>query len=263
MSRTRKTGGNGSPIRKYVRYSGGTGLFSYYDKEKSENVELENLDVIILDVRSSITGFNEKNKSTITSNIILDTKKEKLKVVAFAGKKPSDVAEGLYADIKSQVAAVGGKFTANILCLADFGKGWEITNIQFSGVALNSWIDFTSEHDNGSYYDYKVTFKKGVLSKRDEGKNVAVTEKEQSDLMAKLKKNPMANKPVWFYTVGFDVEDLTEEEISLAEEQDKKLQEYFEGVSSAPTKEVPENVTGAPQPSNDDDDEDDSLELPF
>ena len=80
--------------------------------------------------------------------------------------------------------------------------------------------------------------------------------------MAKLKKNPMANKPVWFYTVGFDIEDLTEEEISLAEEQDKKLQEYFEGVSSAPTKEVPENVTGAPQPSDDDDDEDES-ELPF
>ena len=262
MSRTKKRSGGSSPIKRFVRYSGGTGSFSYYDKAAEETVELEKLDVIVLDVRSSITGFYEEKKASISSNMVLDTKKEPFKVIAFANKKPIEIADGLYATIKPELAKVGGKFTSNIIGLVDFGDGWEVTNIQLSGVALNSWIEFTTEHDNNSYYDYLVTFKKGLLSKRDNGKNVPVTQKEEEALDAKLKKNPRAPKPVWFYTVGFDIEDLTDEQIQLAEEEDAKLQEYFEGVSSAPVKETStEKVTDAPEPS-DDEDEDES-DLPF
>lgn len=264
MSRTKKRGGGSSPIKRFVRYSGGTGSFSYYDKATEETVELDTLDVIVLDVRSSITGFYEEKKASISSNMVLDTKKEPFKVIAFANKKPIEIAEGLYATIKPEVAKVGGKFTSNIIGLVDFGDGWEVTNIQLSGVALNSWIEFTTEHDNNSYYDYLITFKKGLLSKRDNGKNVPVTQKEEEALDAKLKKNPRAPKPVWFYTVGFDIEDLTDEQIELAEEEDTKLQEYFEGVSSAPTKEggketSTEKVTDAPEPSDDEEEDD----LPF
>ena len=188
MSRTKKRGGASSPIKKYISFSGSTGIFKYWDKDKKENVELESIDVIVLDTRASVTGFNEGLGVGVSSNMVSNTTKETLKVVSFANGKPNVLAEGLYQDIKSGLSAYGGKFTTNLICLADVGDGTEIVNIQLTGVALGSWIEFAAEHPNDAFYDYFITIGRGKLSKREKGKNVEVTKKEEAALDATDKR---------------------------------------------------------------------------
>lgn len=257
MSRTKKRGGSTSPIKKYVSFSGSTGTFKYWDKDKKENVELETLEIIVLDTRSSISGFNEGLGAGVSSNMVSNTSKETLKVVSFSNGKPNVLAEGLYQDIKAGMSAYGGKFTTNIICLADVGDGTELINLQLTGVALGSWIEFVAEHPNDAFYDYAITIGKGVLSVRVKGKNVPVTPKQEKELDAKLAKNPRAKQPIWYYVLDFNVEDLTDEQSELAVEEDEKLQTYFESVTGV----VSEKTTSSNEDPEEEEEEPD--DLPF
>jgi hypothetical protein len=265
MSRTKKRGGSTSPVKKYITFSGSTGTFKYWDKNlgaKGENVELKDLEIIVLDTRASITGFNESLGAGISSNMIADTTKEVLKVVSFANGKPNSLAEGLYQDIKPELTGMGGKFTTNVICLADVGDGVEVVNLQLSGVALGSWIEFAAEHPNDAFYDFKITVKKGVLSKRLKGKTIPVTAKEEKELDAKIKKNPRTKQPIWFYVLDFDVADLTEEEAELAVEEDDKLQAYFEVLTGVVSERTDSTVSSDPD-APEDEEEEDKDDLPF
>ena len=227
MSRTKRSGGTTSPIKKYLQFSGSTGIFSYYDKEAKERVELDELEIVVLDVRASITGYDSATKAQFTSNLVAETGKEILKVVSWKDNKPTNVAEGLYKEIKDAVKSAGGKFTTNVICLCDVGNGQEICNLQVQGASLNGWINFMDTLDRGEEYDKVITISRGALSKLD-GKNfVAVTDKEEKALDAKLKKNPRAPQPIWFYVLQFDTEDLSEEQVDMATEEDEKVQKYF------------------------------------
>lgn len=267
MSRTKpRTTGGSNPIRKYVNFSGTEGVFKYWDKDKKENVVLESIEVTVLDVRNSISGYCEAESCGITSNLVGNTSKEDLTVSLIQEGKLKQIAKGLYKDIKNEVVKYGGKFTNNILCLADLGEGEEVINIQLSGVGLTSWIEFTSK--NTDFYDMKITLGQGTLSKREKGNTVAVTKEEEKELDAKLKKNPRAPRPVWFYTVGFETVDLTDEEIDKATEEDKKLQAYFEAGASEDeeVKEEPKksrNKTAPVVEDDEDEDDGDKSNLPF
>jgi len=151
MSRTQRRGGNTSPIKRYLDFRGSTGTFTYYDKDKRERVELEQLELIVLDVRASVSGFDSDTSAQITSNLVAETGKDILKVVSWKDKKVTNIAEGLYKDIKDTVKAAGGKFTTNVICLCDVtGEGEEICNVQFQGSSLNGWINFIEEIGEGA-----------------------------------------------------------------------------------------------------------------
>lgn len=251
MSRTKRRGRTSSPIKRYLDFSGGTGLITYYDSDKKERVEVEQLNMIILDTPASITGYDEGKKSKVTSNMVADTKTEVLKVVSYKDKKGTDIAEGLYQDIKDQVKNAKGKFTTNVIGMADIGNGMEMVNLQLTGVALGGWIEFASEQD-GDYYDNFITFSRGALSKRDGDKNVPVTAKEEKELDAKLAKNPRAPRPVWYYTLNIELgEELSEEESEMAVEKDEELQEYFDKYSSRNTDDDSDSTNSSPQPPAD------------
>lgn len=252
MSRSNPRQSTGNPIKKYVTFSGGTGTCSYYDKEKAEKVELDSLDFIILDVRSSITGFDSDESASYSSNMVKDISKESIKVSQFKNKQSKVIFEGSYADFK-EMKVKGAKFTSNVLALVDFGNGNEITDILLSGSALNNWIELQSKNPNNALYDFKITLSQGALSKRLEGETVPVTEKEEKDLDAKLKKNPRAPRPVWFYQAKFDLTPLTEEEIAEATESDKELQKYL-GTTAPSEKPInePESPFSEEQEGDDD-----------
>lgn len=256
MSRTKPRGGTASPIKKYLQFSGSTGVFSFYDREAKERVELDELKITVVDVRSSISGYNSSNKSQITSNIVAETTKDPLKVVAWKGGKPTDVAEGLYKEIKSKVKDAGGKFTTNVLCLTDVGNGRELCNLQLSGSSLNGWINFIDTLEAGGEYDNEITITKGALSKVDGNEFVEVSEKEEKALIAKIKKNPRTPQPVWFYVMSLDTEELTEEQAEEADEADKKLQAYFEALDGKDAKSTPAkgSVSDSPEDEEDEDD---------
>lgn len=260
MSRTQRKGGSPSPIKRYLSFSGNTGLFTYYDKDKKENVEIEELSLIVLDVRASVTGYNSGDKASISSNLVAAVGTEPLVVQSWKDGKKHLIAEGLYKDIKSAVKDAGGKFTTNIIALADVGdgNGEQIVNLQLTGSALNGWIEFVNGLESGGEYDNRITITKGALSKVD-GKNfVPVSKKEEEELVAKIKKNPRTKQPIWFYVLSFSTEALTEDESNTAVEQDELLQKYF-GASQTTAKGSTSFEPNAPEDSEADDKDD----LPF
>jgi hypothetical protein len=232
MSRTQRRGGTSSPIKNYLQFSASTGTFNYYDKELKERVELEELSIILLDSRGSVSGYNQASKAQITSNLVADVGKEVLTVMSWKDKKSTEIAKGIYKTIKSIVNPKGGKFTTNLICLADLGtgNGLEISNLQFQGSSLNGWINFVKTLDANGEYDAVVKMTRGVLSKQDGGVFSAVSAKEEAALIAKIKKNPRTPQPIWFYVMDFETEVLTDEELTQADKDDETVQKYFEAV---------------------------------
>ena len=263
MSRTQRRGGSKSPIQRYLKFSGNTGLFSYFDKtkgEKGEDVELEELSLIVLDVRASITGFNSSANTGISSNMVTNIGNDPLTVQSFKDGKKIFIAEGLYSEIKGTVKSAGGKFTTNVIALADIGdgNGEQVVCLQLTGSALNGWIEFVNSLDQDGEYDNHITITKGALSKNGKDGFVPVTAKEEKELMAKLKKNPRAKQPIWFYVLAFSTEELTEEQTERAVAQDEGLQKYF-GAS----KPASETTDSADQDAPEDAEADDKDDLPF
>lgn len=238
MSRTKKTTGTNSPVKKYLSFKGSKGQLAYYDKNSSEedkNVYLDSVDFIVLDVKSSVSGFYEAEAASITSNMLdpYSVGKEPFIVKTKVRGTFGEFAKGIWKDIKAEVDAIGGKFTSNIFALADVGDGMEIVKIDLSGAALTPWIEYQNElGSSDEIYDQKITMSKGQLCTRKKGKTVPVSDDEYNKVLAALKKNPLAERPVWFYESKFEGEALTEELADLATENDEVLQDYFDGLSS-------------------------------
>lgn len=215
MSRTKPTGGGTtSPIKYRFSFGGASGKIKYYDKEKSEDVEMDSLDFIILDKRSSITGWNEADGSSIYSNLVVSTKKEEL--VVKTSKRT--LASGLYEDIKGKMDNFGGKFTTNLLCLAKIGKNWEMANIQLTGSALGVWMD--TESGKVNIYDQIFTITEG--EKRKKG-------------------------AVKFIVPEFSYKKITSDLIEMAEESDEILQAYFDSYTPADSKKSETETESKPE----------------
>ena len=130
-----------NPCRKFIDYSGDTGLFYYYDKDAKKKVEVVMPFYFeVLDELATITGFHEESKSGIYSNEVSSTKTEILKVKCF-GKGGINIV-GLYDDIKDSIKAEGGKYTKSVYAmLIHTDRSVELVNIRLHGAALNGWIE--------------------------------------------------------------------------------------------------------------------------
>lgn len=137
-----------SPLKYYVRYAAEKGQFEYWDGEKA--VHFDELEMVLLDDRKCITGYNEKRKTRITSNRVQSTAKETLRVRC--GEEI--LAEGLYNDIKDKIVVSGGKFTNEIFAMVKIGGEFVPASIQFAGVANGCWIDFLDQ-SGGKYALYR------------------------------------------------------------------------------------------------------------
>lgn len=199
MSRTTQgtTQKNPSPIQRYINFKADSGKFVYWDKQASANVELEELKFVLLDTRSSITGWSDSESSKIYSNLVRSTKNEQFNVRS--GK--TVIASGLYSDIKDSVIKAGGKFCVQLFALDDSGNPICI-NLDTS--KLKEWSTFCEN------------------KKRNELYNVV--------LIAKKSKDQQKKGKVKFYTINFSEETLPEDLAKKADEFDKDvLQPYFNG----------------------------------
>lgn len=274
MSRTRSKGGSNSPVKKYLSFKGSKGKVRYYDKDKPEDereVEVDSLDLIVLDIKSSVSGFNEASSSSISSNLLdpYTTGTEEFEVKSKVNGSYGVVAKGIWKDIKDEVYKLGGKFTTNLFALADLGNGYEIVKLELNGSALSPWIEFVGEFENeNEVYDNVITISKGQLQTRKKGKNVNVSDAEYKKVIDAIKKDPMTERPVWFYGSAFSARPITEEEVNLAEEADESLQDYFDSVgvvsnneSAASTdSDTPSSTATSPVPASGTEVDDD---LPF
>jgi hypothetical protein len=278
MSRTSKSSGSKSPVKRYLSFSGNKGQIKFYDKEHDDandkgHVFLKDVDLIILDIKASISGYNEKSSSGISSNFLdpYSTGKEEFVIKTKQDGKFGEVLRGIWKDIKLEADSFGGKYTTNLFALADIGNGLEMVKMELNGSGLTPWIEYTKALENSEeVYDKLIKIGKGQLCTRKKGKTVPVSDTEYKKVLAELKKDPMADKPVWFYTPSIADEELTEKQVDLAIANDKLLQAYFDetgnnkGQETSDDDDTPEapRASNSPQPAagTDEDDDDD---LPF
>ena len=167
MSRTKKRTGSNSPVKAYLSFAGGKGKVKFYakDDERADekgNVYLDDLDFIVLDIKSSVSGYNEKASAGISSNLLdpYSVGKEPFVVKTKVDGKFDTFAEGIWKDIKAEVGNIGGKFTTNIFALADIGdgNGLQVVRLELNGSGLSPWIEFTGKLENSEdIYDLQVT----------------------------------------------------------------------------------------------------------
>jgi hypothetical protein len=137
-----KSEGSTNPATKFLEWKSNQKSFSYYDKDKGENVKVElPLKIQFLEHFHTVKGWNDASESGIYSNEVKFISKEPLKVKAFKG---GEIAEGLYKDIRLKIIDAGGKYYKSIYCLLN----GDIVNLQIKGAVVSAYTDFMSEHEN-------------------------------------------------------------------------------------------------------------------
>lgn len=200
-----------SPVKKYLSWSSNDKCFTFYDREKKENVLLPlPLTFIHLDELSTIKGWHDASSSGIYSNEIRSTKNQELNVRSFKG---GEVVKGLYQDIKLRIQAAGGHYCASIYALLN----GEVVNISLKGSALMGWSDFSKENRK-SFLGSTIE-----VAKTLEGKKGAVK----------------------FYTPVFTIgKPISLSDNERAEEEYDNIKAYLDSKkSSSTTTEAPEDAT--------------------
>lgn len=199
MSRSKPTNNEPNPSTCWFEWSGSEGKIRWYNKETKEQVEVgDKFSFILLDQLASVKGWHDPSESGIFSNEVRDTRAEAMVVKTFSGQT---IAEGFYKENRDKIAAAGGKFTANLYIAYKDGEELKIGSLQFSGAALNAWVDF-SRACRKEVYEKAI-----VINGSDEGKKGRVV----------------------FRTPKFSTIDISSEKNEKAIALDQQLQTYLEG----------------------------------
>lgn len=129
-----------NPATKFLTWKSNEKSFSFWDKEKKENVLVHlPFKFLVLDELHTISGWNDATSSGIYSNEVKYISKEIMTVKPFKG---NEIAKGLYKDIKEKINAAGGHYVKSIyIMLEDF----TLANIQLKGSAVQAWGEFTQK----------------------------------------------------------------------------------------------------------------------
>jgi len=161
LSNINLNSGSKSPIKRFYKWNGSSGNFSYYDKETETNIIVESpITIIPIDKLSLVEGFNSKAGKGFRSNEVRSTSKEELEVRWHGG---SAITSGLYKDIKEKVNALGGHFHLSIYFIQQIDGKWELCNLKLKGSALSAYLD--AEKVVKNFEGLLVTIDKGEKDK--------------------------------------------------------------------------------------------------
>lgn len=176
MSRTNQSTNSAStnPASKFIEWKS-SGHWSYYDKDKKEEVELpSDIPFIVLDQLNTIKGWSDRKQSGMWSNEV-----RKISDSLTLRTKDGILAIGKWSEIKANPICEGAKFTKSVYAMAKVNGVYELVNFQFKGSSLTPWIDLSNlvGGDSGLYGDVvfactevtdekkgSVKFKKPVFS---------------------------------------------------------------------------------------------------
>lgn len=133
-----------SPVKKYLEFHGTKGIFTYWDKEAKQNVEVPYpIKFVNVLERATITGFSSEHRCNIKCNEVKSTKNEQFRV-GYWKDGTSDFANGLYKDIKDDVVSKGGKFTIVIYAcyLNQETRKTEFVGIKIKASQIAAYKDF-------------------------------------------------------------------------------------------------------------------------
>jgi len=129
-----------NPVKRFLEWKSNDKCFSYYDKEKKENVSVAlPFKFLVLDQLHTVSGWNDATSSGIYSNEVKFISKQVMTVKPFKG---NEIAKGLYADIKEKVKNAGGHYVKSIYIMLEDGT---LANIQLKGSAVQQWGEFTNK----------------------------------------------------------------------------------------------------------------------
>lgn len=219
------------PAARWFRWNAKRGKINFWKKPEAEGQKGHEVDLdlpfsfLYLDELSTITGFNKRRNSFMFSNEVRDTRESPLTVKFFEGRET--IATGLYANIKPQLEQARAKFAASIYLAYKEGDELKIGNIQLSGFAVSSWMDFKKK--NREHLESSAVVISGTKIDDTSGDDP-------------------------FHIPQFKLKEVTEETNTKAIELDRVLQayleEYLQQHSSQKVNTVGESVQDHPRTEN-------------
>lgn len=149
-----------NPATKFLNWKSNEKCFSYFNKEIAESLkgksdeeikEKSNVKIqlpfkfLVLDELASVKGWSDSLTGQIISNEVKFISKEVITAKCFhkngKGEKTStEIAKGLYKDIKEKVNSAGAKYHKSVYVMLEDGT---LANIQMKGACVQKWGEFT------------------------------------------------------------------------------------------------------------------------
>lgn len=204
MSRSNPQDGKSkNPASLFLRWKSEKKAWMYWDKDAKEEKLIDmGVPFIVLDMLSTVTGFNEKLNAGLWANEVRNTKTQS--IVLHAGDK--EVARGLWEDVKS---VSGAKFAKSVYAMAKLDGKYQLVNFKMSGCSLGPWFDFV-ESVGGEHVIY--------------GDTVCCV----GDTVEGKKGRNVYNSPVFVVATHDLTEDAKAEALKMDETLQKYLKAYFD-----------------------------------
>lgn len=160
-----------NPATKFLSWKSNEKTFAYYDKDTETNVEVAlPFKFVVLDELSSVKGWSDSLGGSIISNEVKFISREPIVAKCYhknlkGEKVTTEVAKGLYKDIKEKVNSAGAKYHRSIYIMLEDGT---LANIQLKGAAVQKWGEFTQKTKN------RLPDEWVVVEKHADGKKGAV-----------------------------------------------------------------------------------------
>jgi len=174
-----------NPATKFIEWKSNEKCFSYYDKDIAESLKGSDPEVIkekanvqiplpfkflVLDELSFVKGWSDALTGNIISNEVKFISKEVITAKCYhknvkGENVTTEIAKGLYKDIKDQIVSAGAKYHKSIYVMLEDGS---LANIKLKGASVGKWADFTLKTRS------RLADEWVVVSKAEDGKKGAV-----------------------------------------------------------------------------------------
>jgi len=176
-----------NPAAKFLEWKSNEKCFSYYDKEKKENVLVPlPLKFVILEHYHTVKGWNDASESGIYSNEVFFTGSEELDVKSFKG---GPIAKGIYKEIRSKIIDAGGKYHRSIYAVTN---DLEIINISLKGAAVSEYSKFIDVNGDNFFTQNWVEVAEVVEGKKGSIKYTSPIFKKSTAIKDASKLQPFA-----------------------------------------------------------------------
>jgi hypothetical protein len=138
-----------NPATKFLNWKSNDQNFSYYDKEKGENVSVHlPFKFLVLKQLQSVKGWSDALSGSIISNEVEFVGTQEINAVCYHKNLKGEatkttIAKGLYSNIKDAVVSAGAKYHKSIYIMLEDGS---LANIQLKGASVKEWGDFFNKN---------------------------------------------------------------------------------------------------------------------
>jgi len=171
-----------NPATKFISWKSNDKCFSYFDKAIAESLkgasddeikEKANVKIalpfrfLVLEELASVKGWSDALTGNIVSNEVKFISKEIMTAKCYhknakGERATTEIAKGLYKDIKDRVNTAGAKYHKSVYVMLEDGS---LANIQLKGACVGKWGEFSQKARN-RFPDEFVICEKAIDGKK-------------------------------------------------------------------------------------------------